>query len=332
MPGLSETSRLEGFVPFTVSDFYEAGKARFQFEILAGQKAMSNKIVEPVLNRPGLALTGFYTDFEPGRVQVIGNAEASYLSSLDEDIRFCRVRDFLFRRPSLVVFTGGHCPVPRALRIADELGVPILSTKLGSRMFMYHSLALFDKLASPRTKIYGTMMEVCGLGVLFEGAPGLGKSETALGLMRRGHALIADDLTCIRKDSALEKLFGSASASTAGYMEIRGIGIIHVPSIFGVDAVRGEKRLDLVITFRPLSEIRDEVDRIGQKRAPKEILGVKVPNILLPVSEGRDMVNLVETAAQQHKLIRAGADPASQLSIRLRNLADHTKHKHDFNI
>jgi HPr kinase/phosphorylase len=184
---------------------------------------------------------------------------------------------------------------------------------------VFSRLATFilEQLGAPRTSIYGTMVEVCGLGVLFEGDPGLGKSETALGLIKRGASLIADDLTCIRKDVATNLLFGSASESTAGYMEIRGIGIMHVPSVFGINAVRGEKRLQLVITFKKLRDIRGEVDRIGQTRMSRSILGVDVPNIIIPVSEGRDLVNLVETAAQQQKLVDAGYDPVMNLSERL---------------
>jgi HPr kinase/phosphorylase len=166
------------------------------------------------------------------------------------------------------------------------------------------------------------MVEVFGLGVLFEGDPGLGKSETALGLVKRGAALVADDLTCIRKDVAGNILYGSASDSTAGFMEIRGIGIMHVPSVFGINAVRGEKRLQLVVTFKRLKDIRGEVDRIGQTRRMRTILGVDVANIIIPVSEGRDLVNLVETAAQQQKLIMSGYDPVGELSERLRRRAD----------
>jgi HPr kinase/phosphorylase len=166
------------------------------------------------------------------------------------------------------------------------------------------------------------MVEVCGLGVLIEGAPGLGKSETALGLIKRGHSLIADDLTCVRKEVGNSLLFGSASESTAGYMEIRGIGILHIPSIFGVSAVRGEKQLELVITFRRLQDVKGEIDRIGQTRRVRTILGVDVPNVMIPVSEGRDLVNLVETAAMQQKLLMSGVDPVDGLSERLRKRAD----------
>lgn len=306
---------------FTVADFYEAGRDRLQLSVLSGAECMHRVISEPILNRPGLALAGFLQDFARGRVQVIGNVETAYTQSLDPKERNLRVRRMLEMRPVLFVFTNGHRPYPDDLAIAEELGVTVLSTPLATRVFTHHSLFILDALSSPKTTLYGTMIEVCGLGVLIESAPGLGKSETALGLIKRGSALIADDLTCIRKDAVANTLYGSASASTAGYMEIRGIGIIHVPSIFGIDAVRGEKRLQLVITLKRLEEVREEVDRIGQRREPKEILGVKVPNVLLPVSEGRDMVNLVETAAQQHKLILAGKDPVSQLSTWLKGRA-----------
>ena len=310
---------------FTVADFYEAGRERLALSVLAGAGSMGNTISEPILNRPGLALAGFFKDFSCGRVQVIGNVETAYLDSLDPVERNRRVRAMLAYRPVLFVFTNGHRPYPEDLAAAEEVGVTVMVSPLETRIFTHHSLFILDSLSSPKTTLYGTMIEVCGLGVLIESDPGLGKSETALGLIKRGSALIADDLTCVRKDTAANILYGSASASTAGFMEIRGIGIIHVPSIFGIDAVRGEKQLQLVITLKRLDEVRDEVDRIGQRREPKEILGVKVPNVLLPVSEGRDMVNLVETAAQQHKLILAGRDPVSQLSTWLKARAARSR-------
>jgi len=166
------------------------------------------------------------------------------------------------------------------------------------------------------------MVEVNGLGVLIEGAPGLGKSETALGLVKRGHALVADDLTCVRRGVGSKLLFASASKATAGYMEIRGIGIVHVPSIFGITSVRGEKRLQLVITFRRLDEVAGEIDRTGQTRHVRTILGVDVPNVIVPVSVGRDLVNLVEMAVQQQRYIMDGHDPVEDLSERLRLRAD----------
>ena len=316
------TSESEKGVSFTATDFYEAGRERLQLQVAAGEAFLDRVIEEPVVNRPGLALTGFFEDFAWARVQLIGNAESAYLKSLDRRVREERFRALVERKAWLFVTTNGHKPDAVTRKMADEMGAVILTSPLQTRVFARLATFILEQLGAPRTSIYGTMVEVCGLGVMFEGDPGLGKSETALGLIKRGSALIADDLTCIRKDVASNLLFGSASESTAGYMEIRGIGIMHVPSVFGVNAVRGEKRLQLVITFKRLQEIRGEVDRIGQTRKMRTILGVDVPNIIIPVSEGRDLVNLVETAAQQQKLINAGYDSVAELSERLRRRAD----------
>ena len=319
------TSDAEKGVPFTVADFIEAGRERLQLSVAAGKANLGRLIEEPVVNRPGLALTGFFESFAWGRLQLIGNAEADYVRSLKKPDRIKSYRALLEHKAWLFVCTNGRMPDEWSVRLAEEKGAVILTTPLQTRIFARLATFILEQLGAPRTSIYGTMVEVCGLGVMFEGDPGLGKSETALGLIKRGSALIADDLTCIRKDVASNLLFGSASESTAGYMEIRGIGIMHVPSVFGINAVRGEKRLQLVITFKRLQDIRGEVDRIGQTRRTRTILGVDIPNIIIPVSEGRDLVNLVETAAQQQKLIMAGYDPVTELSERLRKRAEKPK-------
>lgn len=307
---------------FTVADFFEAGREKLQLSLLAGGKSLERKIDEPIVNRPGLALTGFYEHFAWKRLQLIGKAETAYLRSLDDATRIARWKSLMDHKAFCFIFTNGQKPKADEIELAEKAGAVVLSSPLKTRLFTHHSAFVLERLGAPRTSIYGTMVEVCGLGVMFEGAPGLGKSETALGLIKRGCALIADDLTCIRKDVGNNLLFGSASESTAGFMEIRGIGIMHVPSVFGVTAVRGEKRLQLVVTFKRLQEVRGEIDRIGQTRQYRKILGVEVPNVIIPVSEGRDLVNLVETAAMQQKLMLSGYDPVEALSERLRVRAD----------
>ncbi|MGN0854840.1 MAG: HPr(Ser) kinase/phosphatase [Kiritimatiellia bacterium] len=307
---------------FTVADFVEAGRERLELEVVVGGKGLLRTIDEPVVNRLGLALTGFWENFAWPRVHIFGNAEMAYVRAMKPKVRLNRFRALIDHQAHLFVYTGGHRPSPGIAEIAEEAGVVLLVTRFETRIFAREATFVLERLAEPRASIYGTMVEVCGLGVLLEGEPGLGKSETALGLIKRGSALIADDLTCIRKDVTTNFLFGSASESTAGYMEIRGIGILHVPSVFGISAVRGEKRLQLVITFKSLKEIRGEVDRIGQTQRIRSILGVDVPNILIPVSAGRDLVNLVETAVQQQKLISTGYDPVASLSERLRKRAE----------
>lgn len=312
---------------FSVADFLEVGREKLQLSVVVGEDRLGCVIEEPILNRPGLALTGFYDHFAPGRIQLIGKGEMAYLKSLKPEERLNRFRALAERKAFLYIFANGQKPDVAITRFASEHGLVIMTTPLKTRVFANQSAFMLEKLAAPTTTIYGTMVEVCGLGVLFEGDPGLGKSETALGLIKRGSALIADDLTCIRKDVGNNLLFGSASESTEGYMEIRGIGIMHIPSLFGISALRGEKRLQLIITFKNLHDVRGDIDRIGQTRRTKTILGVDIPNIIIPVSAGRDLVNLVETAAMQQKQFLTGKDPVDALSERLRLRADQRKNE-----
>ena len=306
---------------FSVADFYDAGRKALSLTIAAGGDFLGRLIEEPIVNRPGLALTGFYEHFASERLQLIGKGEMAYLKSLSASVRSERLRALAEHNAYLFIFTNGQKPDAELLKLVDEYRLVIMTSPLKTRVFANQSAFVLERLAAPTTTIYGTMVAVCGLGVLFEGDPGLGKSETALGLIKRGCALIADDLTCIRKDVANDLLYGSASESTEGYMEIRGIGIMNVPSLFGVAAIRGEKRLQLIVSFKRLKDVKGEIDRIGQTRRMKKILGVEVPNIIIPVSEGRDLVNLVETAAMQQKLLMSGADPVDALSRRLHTRA-----------
>jgi len=308
-------------VRFTIADFLEAGADRLRLSVALGGGSLSREIEEPMVNRPGLALTGFFEHFAWRRLQLFGNAETAYLRSLSDADRLGRIRSLAEHRAFCVIYTNGHRPRRDELEVAREFGVVVLESKLKTRDLSHHSAFVLERLGAPRASLYGTMIEVCGIGVMFEGDPGMGKSETALGLIKRGHALVADDLTCVRKDVANDMLYGSAADSTSGFMEIRGIGIMHVPSVFGINSVRGEKRLQLVVTFKRMKDIEGEIDRVGQTRRFKRILGVDVPQVVIPVSEGRDLVNLVETAAQQQKLIMSGHDPVNELSERLRRRA-----------
>ena len=174
---------------------------------------------------------------------------------------------------------------------------------------------LLEELAAPFCNLHGTMMEVCGLGVFLEGPAGVGKSETALGLIKRGHALVADDFTHFRR-TGNATLMASAREQTRGFMEIRGIGLINVTKAFGIGALRGEKQLDLVITLRRQEDC-DELDRIGTE-IMCEFLGVSVRQLLLPVALGRDLVNLVETAAQEYVLRASGYRAVDDLDAQLK--------------
>ena len=304
---------------FTLRQFVAAGRDRLKLEIVV-DAGLDHPVDEPMMYRPGLALTGFFGNFANKRIQVVGKAESAYLSSLEKAERVMRIRALFEHGAYCLVFAAGLKVSDEIKGLARQAGVTILASPLLTRNLVHASTFVLETLSAPTAKLYATTVEVAGLGVMMRGAPGLGKSETALGLIKHGNALVADDLTCVRRDMANNMLFASAG-STRNYMEIRGIGIIHVPSIFGVTAVREEKRLDLVITFMRIEDVKGELDRVGEELVTTDILGVQVPEIVIPVSAGRDLVNLVEIAAQHHKLRSAGYDPAKALDEQLKRRA-----------
>ena len=302
---------------FTLRDFVSAGRERLHLDVVVGGDGLRHEVLEPMCNRPGLALTGFYGCFAWRRLQVIGQAEQAYLESLPAGESLARVKALIHRGAYCIIFANGM-QVPDGLEAeAAAAGAAVMRTDLITREFFHQSTFVLESLRAPTMRMYATTVEVAGLGVLIEGAPGLGKSETALGLVKRGNALVADDFTCIRKDVAINALFASASEVTRNYMEIRGIGIINVPKVFGVTAVRGEKRVDLVVSLRRMEDVNGELDRSGEERRTRTILGVEVPQITIPVSAGRDLVNLIETAAQQYKLLASGYDAVKDLDARI---------------
>jgi len=303
---------------FTLRDFMAAGRARLHLEDATGGQGLEHEVTEPVMYRPSFALTGFFEDFAATRLQVLGNAERAYLASLAPDVRRARLAALFAQQVYCVILANGIRPDEDLLAAASAVGASVLVSALPTRELFHQGTFVLEKLRAPRTRFYGTTVEVAGLGVMIRGKPGLGKSETALGLVKRGNALVADDLTCLRLDVASNVLYASASDSTRNYMEIRGLGIIHVPSIFGVTSVLAEKPLGLVVSLIPMQEAEGDLDRAGEERRTTEILGVAVPEIVIPVSAGRDLVNLVETAAQQHKLRLAGHDAMRDLDARLR--------------
>lgn len=314
---MDPVEQIPGAPTFTLRAFVAEGAERLRMEVVVGGNGLEHEVLEPMCNRPGLALTGFYGFFAWRRIQVIGQAEQAYLDSLAPDVRLARVKALFDRGAYCLIFACG-IEVPAVLAsLAESAGVVVCRTELLTRIFFHQAAFVLEKLRAPKMRLYGTTVEVAGLGVMLEGAPGLGKSETALGLIKHGNALVADDLTCLRKDVAANRLFATASPATRNYMEIRGIGIIHVPSVFGVTAVRAEKELDLVVTLKSMKETEGELDRTGEERQTRTILGVEVPQITIPVAAGRDLVNLVETAAQQYKLLAAGHDAVKALDAQL---------------
>src|SRR5881296_743103 len=313
---ITSTSNQQKSVPVvTVETFYNCHAEKLQMKLEGPRVGFHRKIREPTINRPGLALSGFYTYFAEKRVQVLGAAEQTYLKSLSQKVRVKRFRDLCARKiPCIVVSRGFHLD-PALLQVAAAEEIAIFRTPMITMKFINAATIALEVDFSPTVTEFGSMVDILGVGVLIRGASGIGKSECVLGLIERGYSLVADDVTRITSLEGRE-LMATAPELTRNHMEVRGIGIIDVAKVFGIGSIRIEKRLDLVVTLKDWQEV-DEVDRIGLDREFYEILGLKVPHVTIPVRPGRDMARLIEVAAMDEKLKGLGQNAAVDFNARL---------------
>lgn len=301
--------------PLSVGRFFASHADELGLELVAGQKGLERLIREPTVNRPGLALSGFYSYFAPKRVQVFGSAELSYLNSLVAAERTERLRRFLDANiPCLVIARRARLP-SNLVRMANEAGVPVFRTPMITMKFINAATIALEFEFAPRRSEHGSMVDILGIGTLIRGDSGIGKSECVLSLLERGYSLVSDDITRFRTFEGRE-LVGSSAELTRFHMEVRGIGIINVAAIFGVRSIRPEKTLDLVVTLKDWREMED-VDRHGLQRQYYKILGISVPHVTIPVRMGRDLGRLVEVAALDQKLKSHGIDSAREFNERL---------------
>src|SRR5437763_10634870 len=305
----------------TVESFYNSHADQLQMKLDGPRVGFHRKIREPTINRPGLALSGFYTYFAEKRVQVLGAAEHSYLKSLAPRARVRRFRALCARKiPCLVVSRGFHLD-PAVLAAAAEEKIAVFRTPMITMKFINAATILLEGDFSPTVTEFGSTVDILGIGVLIRGESGIGKSECVLGLIERGYSLVSDDVTRITSFEGRE-LMATSPEVTRYHMEVRGIGIINVASVFGVGAIREEKRLDLVATLKDWSDM-ESVDRIGLDRESYEILGLQVPHLTIPVRPGRDMARLIEVAAMDQKLKSLGRDSATEFNTRLLEVMKH---------
>lgn len=302
-----------------VSDFLEAGAERLDLELLGGDGGQKRLIGESTINRTGLALAGFFKHFPERRIQVIGLAEHAYLGTLDAATREQRAEELFAQKVPCVVFTRGKRVYPEFIQMAERYRTCIFRTPLITKHFINAATILMENLRAPRQNVQGTTVEIMGIGVMIEGDSGVGKSDAALALVRRGYSLVSDDITALRRDST-GAIIASPVKVTQYHMEIRGLGIVHVPSLFGVASVREAKRLDLVVTL--LREPPAGTNGLGAERGSysRTLLGVEVPQVIVTVEPGRDVANVVETAALDMKLRRLGHDAEKELDARLMKL------------
>jgi HPr kinase/phosphorylase len=305
----------------TVGDFYEDNREKLKIKLIGSAAGFSRKILEPSVNRPGLALSGFFTYFAYKRVQVIGNSEISYLNGLDNEVARERFRQLCQADiPCLVVARDKRLP-DDLLAIATEMGISVFQSSILTMKFINAATIRLDWAFAPTTVLHGCLVDCQGMGVLIQGPSGCGKSEAVLGLLERGGSMVADDAVHFRLIEERE-LLGTAPGLTRYMIEVRGIGLLNVAAMFGVGAVRLTKRLDLVIQLAPNTDLA-EVERFDSGSHSTSILGQKVALIEVPVTAGRDVAGLIEVAALNHKLRTYGYDSAAEFDQRLlKKMAD----------
>ena len=299
----------------TVREFFGRYGDVLQLSLLGSEVGFDREIKEPTINRPGLALAGFFTYFAFRRIQVIGNSETSYLNSLGAAERRRHFSDLCDRKIPCIVMSRGKDLAPDLLQCAEDHGISVLKTDIITMKFINAATIRLEWDFAPASSEHGCMVDVRGIGVMVRGESGTGKSECVLGLLERGASLVADDITRLRAIEGRE-LIGTSMDVGRFHMEVRGLGIINVPAIFGVAAMRLEKRLDLVVTLKPVEKTAD-IERVGLRKKTYEILGIRVPHVELPVAPGRDMAGLVELAAHDQKLKTLGHDTAVEFDKKL---------------
>ncbi len=272
-------------------------------------------ITTPEVMRPGLALAGFFEIFDAERVQIIGNAERMYLESLPDDERRQHIFDYIRARPTAVIYSTGNDVFPDMLEAAREVGVPILRSKEKTSPLMATVIASLNNHLAPRLTMHGVLVEVYGEGLLLLGDSGVGKSETAIELVKRGHRLIADDAVEIKRVSD-KTLVGTAPEIIRHYVELRGIGIVDVRRLFGMGAVKMTERIDLVINLETWVQGK-MYDRSGLDEETEDILGLKVPAITIPVKPGRNLAIILEIAAMNNRQKKMGYNTAEEFNKKL---------------
>ena len=273
------------------------------------------KVENREVNRPGLALTGFYEIFEKSRISLIGNAEHRYLLRLDDEDRKKKIQDYINAQPIAVIFTSNLAVFEELIEAASKGGVPVLRTKENTSAFMAAIIGSLNTHLAPRITRHGVLVEVYGEGLLLLGDSGVGKSETAIELVKRGHRLIADDAVEIKKVSA-KTLVGSAPEIIRHYVELRGIGLIDVRRIFGMGAVKETEKIDLVINLENWIEGK-MYDRLGLDEEKVDILGNEIPAITIPVKPGRNLAIILEIAAMNNRQKKMGYNTAEEFNKRL---------------
>ncbi len=299
----------------TVEEFISHAPANLELRVLAGVSgAASRELTVARIQKLGLALAGFTNYIHSGRLQIVGQSEIWYLGQLEPEQRLEAIGNLALERIACVLVTKGLEPPREFVEAAELARLPLLQTPLVSSVAISVVTHYLQQALAPRLLLHGVLIDVYGLGILIEGTSGIGKSECALDLISRGHRLVSDDVIEARRIGS-ERVIGNAPELLREHLEIRGLGILNIRDLFGVSAISASKTIDLSIKLERWDRA-GEVDRLGIDQRHTEILGVHVPQVLIPVSPGRNLSTLVETAVRVQLLRVRGYDAAQEFVAR----------------
>jgi HPr kinase/phosphorylase len=300
----------------SVARLFEDQGQELQMEVLTDSLASVREITVSDIHRPGMGLMGFVENFLPERIQILAQTELTYLATLSpEQVREAIDRMFQFTMPLIVVCKGLDVP-PHLLRRANEAQVPVLRTPLSTTPFIHSLTSYLDHMFAPQVTVHGSLVDVYGCGLLFTGRSAIGKSETALDLVERGHRLVADDIVTITRRHG-DVLIGTGNQLLRHHMEIRGLGIIDVQAIFGIRSIRLQKRVEVEVNLREWSADED-YERVGLDERRATILGVEVPLVQVPISPGKNITVIAEVIALNYLVkVTGGYSPAERLNKHL---------------
>jgi HPr kinase/phosphorylase len=283
--------------------------------IFLPEKGRERRIYRKEINRPGLFLTGFREYFDPERIQILGYTEYQYLSSLEDAERDRAICSLMEKNPVCVVLCSGQEPFPRASEYANRFEVPFLSTEKDTSYFMASLISELNLALADRMTRHGVLVEVFGEGVLLLGDSGVGKSETAIDLVKRGHRLIADDAVELKRVSD-KTLLGSAPEMIRHYVELRGIGVVDVCRLFGMGAVKDTEKIDLIINLEPWEQGKF-YERLGMDTEYTELMGIRIPSVTIPVRPGRNLALIIEIATMNMRQKLMGFNTAEEINEKL---------------
>ena len=299
----------------SVQELEQNKPSSLNLTLVAGRRGLDRRITRPQIQKMGLALAGFVQFVEPERLQIVGNAEIAYFKTLVPDRQKEVVEQICSLGLACVVVTCGLEIPPLFLQTAEERGLPLFQTNLTTAEFIDRVAKFLEERLAPTASIHGVLIDIYGVGVLLLGRSGIGKSECALDLILRGHRLVADDMVYIQKRSP-SSLLGSGFEVIRHHMEVRGLGIINIRNLFGVEAIRERKKIELVLELLDW-DTQKEVDRLGFEEQKYKILDVEVPMLSIPVTPARNLTTIIEVATRNYLLKVMGYDSALEFEKKL---------------